>query len=363
MVQNRSFIILLLIMCLTLPGCNLPVEQTATMAAIVSTSTPFPTSTSLPTVIPHLTYGGGVNLAGADFGDHALPGTYGSNYIYPTADEVDYFFAKGMRIFRLPFRWERLQHTMFADLDANEQARIDAFVNYATGKGAYVLLDPHNYARYYGTIIGESDVSVTAYMDFWSRLATRYRSNYRVLFGLMNEPNTMLTELWVSDANAAIQAIRDTGANNLILVPGNAWTGAAGWGWDWYGTPNDVAMLGIRDSGNHFAFEVHQYLDSDGSGSHNICVSDTIGSERMAYFTSWLRKHNLRGFLGEFGGGANDTCLAAIDDILTHLDANSDVYLGWTYWAAGPWWGDLEVIEPIDGVDRPQMTPLSRHLP
>ena len=170
--QKHLFIIVLLIVCIILSGCNSPVEQAATMTAIESTSNSFPittslpTSTSLPTVITHLAYGGGVNLAGADFGDHALPGTYGSDYIYPTADEVDYFLAKGMRVFRLPFRWERLQHTTFAELDADEQARIDAFVNYATGKGATVLLDPHNYARYYTYIIGESDIPVTAYRIF-----------------------------------------------------------------------------------------------------------------------------------------------------------------------------------------------------
>ena len=51
----------------------------------------------------------GVNLAGADFGEGQLPGTFGKHYTYPTAEEVDYFTAKGMNVFRLPFRWERLQ--------------------------------------------------------------------------------------------------------------------------------------------------------------------------------------------------------------------------------------------------------------
>jgi endoglucanase len=306
----------------------------------------------------------GVNLAGADFGEDSLPGTLDKDYTYPTAAEVDYFKGKGMSIFRLPFRWERLQRSKLAAFNAAEQARMDTFVTYATGKGAYVLLDPHNYARYYGNIIGASTVPASAYADFWSKLAQHYRSNSRVIFGLMNEPHDMSTELWVSDANAAIQAIRQTGATNLILVPGNAWDGAASWGDNWYGTPNAVAMLNITDPGNNYAFEVHQYLDSDGSGTHETCVSTTIGSERLAYFTSWARLNHKRAFLGEFAGAANPTCLAALDDILTHLDQNSDVYLGWSYWAAGPWWGDyMFSIEPLDGADRPQMATLSLHLP
>jgi endoglucanase len=340
-----------------------PTPEASIYLPIVMRSFGTPTPIPTPTSSPHLAYVG-VNLAGADFGEDTLPGTYGINYIYPTAGEVDYFTGKGMTIFRLPFRWERLQQTQFAEFNADEQTRMDTFVNYATGKGAYVLLDPHNYARYYGNIIGESVVPVTAFMDFWSKLANHYRNNDHVIFGLMNEPNSMSTEVWVSDANAAIQAIRATGATNLILVPGNAWDGASSWGQDWYGTPNAVAMLSITDSGNNYAFEVHQYLDSDGSGTSETCVSDTIGSERMAYFTSWLRLNNKRAFLGEFGSSTNATCLAAIDNILTHLDQNSDVYLGWTYWAAGPWWGNYPFsVEPIDGVDRPQMTPLSSHFP
>lgn len=303
----------------------------------------------------------GVNLAGAEFAPDQLPGTYGTHYIYPTHAEVDYFTGKGMNVFRLPFLWERLQHTQFADFDAVELARIDDFVNYATGKGAAVVLDPHNYARYYNTVIG-AGVPASAFADFWGKLALRYKGNSRVIFGLMNEPHGMETELWRDDANAAIQAIRNAGAANLILVPGNGWTGAHSWNHPWHGTPNAQVMLGINDPGNNYAFEVHQYLDSDSSGRSEECVSATVGSEKLVEFTNWLRQHGKRGFLGEFAGGRNPTCSAALDNMLTYIDSNADVWLGWTYWAAGPWWGDyIFTLEPVNGADRPQMLPLSAH--
>jgi endoglucanase len=335
----------------------------------ILTFTPTPTLTARPSEKPtslrtlYFPYVG-VNLAGAEFSDRKLPGNYNNDYIYPNSGEVDYFIEKGMTIFRLPFHWERLQQSQHAEFEIQEQMRMDEFVNYATSKGAYVLIDPHNFARYYGNIIGESKVPVSAYTDFWSKLASHYRENDKVIFGLMNEPNTMSTELWLSDANAAIQAIRATGATNLILVPGNAWSGAASWGQNWYGTPNAIAMLQIIDSGNNYAFETHAYLDSDGSGTVETCVSSTIGSERMSYFTSWLRKYNKRGFLGEFGGSTTDTCLKALDNMLSYLEKNSDVYLGWSYWAAGPWWNDyIFSVEPDENGDRPQMMVLSNHLP
>ncbi|HIB99683.1 TPA: glycoside hydrolase family 5 protein, partial [Candidatus Poribacteria bacterium] len=45
------------------------------------------------------------------------------------------------------------------------------------------------------------------------------------------------------------------------------------------------------------------------------------------------------------------------------IDDNTDVWLGWTYWAAGPWWGDyMFSIEPKIGEDRPQMVILEKHI-
>src|SRR5262245_22928988 len=96
----------------------------------------------------------GVNLNGAEFGSGNLPGTFGIDFTYPDPTyvsgytSVDYFLGKGMNTFRLPFRWERLQRTLGQAFDATELGRLRTTVTHLTGKGAYVLLDPHNFARY-----------------------------------------------------------------------------------------------------------------------------------------------------------------------------------------------------------------------
>lgn len=306
---------------------------------------------------------GGVNLAGAEFGGNELPGEYNRHYTYPTRSEIDYYVGKGMNVFRLPFKWERLQYEANGPLNAAELSRIKTFVNYAASKEAAVILDPHNYARYYGDVIGSANLSVGAFEDFWAKLATEFKNNPQVIFGLMNEPHGMETELWLTDANAAISAIRATGANNLILVPGNAYTGAHSWMSNWYGTPNGTVMINIVDPADNYAFEVHQYFDDNSSGTSESCVNATIGSSRLKGFTSWARANNVRGFLGEFGCSSNDNCLAALDDMLSYMDTNSDVWLGWTYWAGGPWWGDyMFSVEPQNGTDKPQMDVLEKHL-
>lgn len=311
----------------------------------------------------------GVNLASAEFGEQNLPGVYNKDYVYPGTADVDIYAKLHMNVIRLPFRWERLQQTLGAELDPVELGRLKTIVQYANDLGISVILDPHNYGRYtVGTTAGiiGTDVEIAAFADFWSRLAAIYAANPKVIFGLMNEPHDMpSTESWLSAANAAIAAIRTAGAQNLVLVPGNGWTGAHSWANSYYGTPNSNVMQGVVDPSNNFAFELHQYLDSDSSGTKAPCVSETIGVERVQQVTEWLRTNHFRGFLGEFNGGANDVCYRAIDGLVSYLGQNADVWTGWAVWAGGPWWGEniLTVQPRADGRERPQMTVLRRHLP
>ena len=307
----------------------------------------------------------GTNLSGAEFGNG---GMFGQSYTYPDQTygytSADYFVAKGMTAFRLPFAWERLQPTLNGPFDAAEHDRLKTTVEHLRAKGAKVILDPHNYARYGGKVIGTADVPNAAFADLWTRLADDFKGDPGVVFGLMNEPHGMPTEQWRDAANVAIAAIRATGATNLITVPGVAYTGVHSWLSDSYGTPNGVALLSIVDSGDNYAFEGHQYLDSDYSGTHPECRSATIGAEVFAGFTAWLRTNHKRAFIGEIGAGANATCLTALDGVFDHVAANDDVYLGWTWWSAGPWWGDSYFmnLEPKAGSDVPQMAVVADHL-
>lgn len=328
----------------------------------------------------------GVNLAGAEFGSAgpsaALPGTFGIQYTYPNQSEVDYFRSRGMNIIRLPFRWERLQHATNSTLDAAELDRLNTFVSATTAKGVYVILDPHNFQRYYPDLSGfdtmqsgsvglvGSSVPDAAFADFWSRVAALYKGNDHVMFNLMNEPNNLPITQLVASENAAIAAIRAAGATNLILVPGSRWTGA--WTWlqsDGDGPANAEAMLNVVDPADNYAFDVHQYLDSNGSGSSTNIVSPTVGADRLAAFTQWLHDNHQRGFLGEFavanitiGDGIGDE---AISNMLSHVQNNADVWLGWTWWAAGPWWGNyMFTLEPAaGGSDRPAMGVLRNFIP
>jgi endoglucanase len=326
----------------------------------------------------------GVNLSGAEFGGVPRPGnlgTYGSSYTYPTSAEVTYYMGKGMNIFRLPFRWERMQPTQMGELQTTELARMDTFVNFATSHGAHVIIEPHNFQRYYPDpgnfqqsaqgLVG-SAVPDAALVDFWTKLADHYKDNGRVIFNLMNEPAVVSTSQLVTTTNQVIAGIRSTGATNTLHVPGTSWTGAH----SWVSSGNATAMLNVVDPAKNMVYEAHQYFDYNSSGSadyENDKINPpeprdfaqigtnanpnniNIGVQRLTAFTNWLRQHELRGFLGEFalpnkrfGSGpdlttgdpfnrsmiADETLKATLD----YINANADVWEGWAWWGGGPWW-------------------------
>jgi len=300
----------------------------------------------------------GISLSSAEWGEKTFPGVYGKDFVYPSVASTAYYQAKGMNLMRIAFRWERLQPQLGGALDATELARLREFVDGTTDRGLHVLLDPHNYAAYKEVRVGTTEVLIAAFADFWRRLAPHFQDNHKVQFGPANEPHSLPTEAWADAAQAAIDAIRATGATNLITVPGNGYTGA--WSWHegrWYGTANAEVMDRVHDPLDRMLFEVHQYFDKDGSGTQPECVSPEIGAERLRRFTAWLREHKRRALLGELGGGANAVCQQAVSGALEHLQANADVWAGWLWWAGGPTWGDYFLsLEPgAGGRDKPQM--------
>ncbi|HWP26986.1 MAG TPA: glycoside hydrolase family 5 protein [Xanthobacteraceae bacterium] len=329
-------------------------------AAAIALIAPPPSQTRGDYILP-LT---GVNIAGADFGADKIPGVPEQDYTYPKTSSIDYFAAKGMNIIRMPLLWERLQRKVGGPLEEAEIRRVDDVVNYTTSKGMKVIIDIHNYASYSKSKIGTRETPIDALGHLWSQIAARYKNTESVIFGLMNEPTGLPTEVWLQAANIAIAEIRRAGAANLILVPGNGWSSARDWLSSKYGIPNSRAMLKVMDPAKNYVFEVHQYFDRDFTGTHAECRSVDIGERTLTPFTLWARKHRKRGFLGEFGVGRSPTCLENLDRVLRFMAANNDVWLGWAYWAAGTWWEKdyYTNIEPYNGQTRPQMMVLEKYL-
>ena len=300
----------------------------------------------------------GVNLAGAAYSASKLPGTYGRDFVYPKADEVAYFTAKGMNVFRISVLWERLQPSLMGPLDPRELSRLSGFIDEARQHGASTIIDLHDYGRYRGTAIDQGGATSSAFADIWSRLATRFGHQDDILFDLMNEPQLPDARHWADIEQQAINAIRATGAGNRILVSGVGWDGAYN-----FASVNGAALIALRDPRHRLAFEVHQYFDQNSSGTNDGCIDPDQAVKRLASFTQWLRANHQQGFLGEFGVSRRPECLQVLDHVMANVTANASLWLGWTYWAAGPLWGNyMFTLEPDHGQDRPQMGVLEKYL-
>jgi endoglucanase len=312
--------------------------------------------TAVYTAEPRQNFYRGVNLPQAGFGGQHIPGVAGRDYLWPTGSDVNLFADMGANVLRIPFLWERMQPQLDMPLAQHELAQLDALVAAAAMRHVTILLDVHNYGLYRKLMIGSDAVPVTAFTDLWMRLATHYKDQPFVAFGLMNEPYQHKAEEWAAIAQQAIIAIRKTGANQLILVPGTRYSGAYSWMFKDGVLSNAEALVSLTDPADHFIFEVHQYFDTDSSGMHQLCVHEDIGVQRLAAVTAWLRQTGRKGFLGEFGASKDAVCLAALKRTLRYMADNKDVWYGWSYWAAAAWFGDYMFnIYPPDPEHFPQV--------
>ena len=312
----------------------------------------------------------GVGLSGGEFNEdpqHPEAAILNQDYVYPTHSEFDYYSSIGMNTIRLITSWERLQPTQNGPLDAFQMSKVDDLVNYAAKDNLNVVIDNHNYGyrnqdpnRNGGDLIGSSNVPSSALANFWSQVATRYVNDPNVIYGIMNEPHDQTPQAEAAINQDSINAIRATGSTQEILVPGTYFTAAS----SWVTSGNAAAEATVTDPGHNMAFELHQYLDADQSGTHNTVVSPTIGPERLADATAWAAATGNRLFLGEIGAASDPASLTALKNTLDFVQQNSNVWQGVTYFGSGPWYGGYMFgTDPDQNGPRPQAQLLAQYAP
>lgn len=207
----------------------------------------------------------GVNVVSLEFlvrGDHALRSMlvaiddWKSNVIrLPVKD--DYWFGKDA-----------------TQKDGGKAYRelVDAAINIAANRGAYVVLDLHRFRA-----------PKRAHAEFWKDTATRYKNHPAVLFNVFNEPHGTSWEVWrnggfVADKDAPadedaflspeekalnakgfhsvgmqglIDAVRSTGAKNIIVA------GGLDWAYDLSGIAKGFAL--DDKGGNGIILDTHVY--------------------------------------------------------------------------------------------------------
>lgn len=304
----------------------------------------------------------GVNLSGAEFGANSLPGRLGSDYIFPTVQELDFYKQKGIDLIRVPFLWERMQPGLLKknspdaavdrSFDHTYVEQMDKFLSAAAERGMKVVLDAQQFGRFNKQVIGASNISNDDFKQFWSQMAKTFGHHSSIHgYDLSNEPHDEENKTWYAAAQAAVDGIRATGDKNTIFVEGNNWAGTQWWN-------ENNGDISINDPANNLVYEAHSYWDKDHSGSYEggpkasyeMAVAEArkkgflaanedpsnMGVNYARPFLDWLKKHNARGYIGEYGVPNDPAWVKVQDKFLAYTRENNiDV----TAWGGGPWWG------------------------
>lgn len=209
-------------------------------------------------------------------------------------------------------------------LNPTNAAQYNQLVRACLNTGSFCIIDMHNYARFEGQVIGQGGPTNAQFASLWFQVAsmvsanrprvtlkqprfidfrTQYRNESKVMFGLMNEPHDLPDlSMWADTVQAAVTSIRMAGATKqTILLPGTEFTHASSFIEN--GSAGNLSRVSNPDgSVSNLVFEVHQYLDSDGSGTALECVTDHVQDGFMP-LAQFLVANKRMALLGEIGGG------------------------------------------------------------
>lgn len=300
-----------------------------------------------------------MNVAGPGFNDRVLPGRNGYDYAFPSSTYLDRWQTRGIRVIRLSILWERLQPVADGKLDTEYANGITKFLNQAAARKMGVILDIHNYGRYYQKVIGTLDVPLSQYKGLMRRVAERWGSHDGLVgYDLMNEPYGEADAYWPSVAQTGIDGVRAFDMKKPIYVEGKSWSNAL----NWPALNGDLLLL--KDPANNLVFSAHMYVDVDASGTYQTAIpanfDPDLGVNRVKPFVEWLVRNKRRGQLGEFGVPPDAGYLKALDHLLTYLHTKC---VPLSYWAAGELWGNYPLsIEPDGSKDKPQWAVVGPHV-
>ncbi len=229
-------------------------------------------------------------------------------------------------VIRLPIREHFYNGTGPWQNDGGARYRqlIDDVINLAGGQGVYVIIDLHRYRA-----PRQEDA------DFWRQFAEKYKNHPAVIFELLNEPHDVSWEVWKnggpvsdqkkveanrkSDAPLAenderlvafhsvgmqglLDAVRETGAQNVVVV------GGLDWGYDLSGVLKGYAL--DDRGGNGIIYSSHVYpWKSDWKGKfldvaakHPVFIGECGAPQERLHFIPESRHEDPSTWVPDFLG-------------------------------------------------------------
>lgn len=242
---------------------------------------------------------------------------------------------------------------------AHYQAAIADYVGRLNASGLRVILELHWSAP--GTTLALGQLPMADFdhsPTFWSQVATAYKDNKMVIFDLFNEPYIEDWNCWVNGGYCAqdkngvwyntagmkslYEAVRGTGAQNLILLGGLAysnkfdqWTSSVAY------IPN---LYNVAASWHQYDFNMSSSCPSEGNGYLFIFSCSTGEQTANSTKISTVIAAGYPVVLGEVGISAYSTETAAkfsstqqqqlqswLESLLDYMDQKGQGYLAWSW--------------------------------
>jgi endoglucanase len=302
----------------------------------------------------------GINMAGAEYGLRT------DLRFIPTGTRISPFAQAGMNTLRIPIRWEYLTDTPDGSINNAYAAEIKALVSNLlnNSNGAYtVILDLHNYMRWCPDSRADGCSTLVTKKEMhhiWAQLAVYFKEladtptgRTHLMFGIMNEPHTMETQLGFELNMEGIKAIRAQGLINKVLLDGNQWSGLHSWVAINGDTFTDANIKAAVPNVGDYAIDVHQYFDQDFSGTHETCLPKDQFLHQLNFegFKTWVHSNQAKVIVTEFGAADNAQCREDMNAFLELMDENvytPDMggFIGWTAWQAAPFNSTFNGLQP-----------------
>jgi hypothetical protein len=225
---------------------------------------------------------------------------------------------------------------------AKHNTDLDAIIRAFTEKNIVSILEVHDYTGIYPPEKGYRAERVryvhplSTFKKWWVDKANRYKNNSYVWFNIMNEPGSERTkesaELWSQIHGEVIDAIRGTGADNIIVLDDHVWGQANGY----YGGASSYNSAIIR-----MGPELNQKFDNIVYSLH-VYDSWRDGLSRFDQFFKDAHERELCVIVGEFGVGRENAPLYS--SAKSMYDSAIPNNIGRIYWA----WDDGSLPLTVD---------------
>ncbi|MPR35256.1 cellulase family glycosylhydrolase [Salmonirosea aquatica] len=195
---------------------------------------------------------------------------------------------------------------------------LDAIVKSFTDKKVVVILEDHSFTGTYPN----TDQLNTA-VSWWTAQALKYKTNAYVWFNLINEPGSSgsgsVPASWLTVHETIIKAIRNAGADNIIVCDEHGYGQANGFA----ATENSAALTYgemLTSKYRNLVFSLHLY---------DLWV---YGKSRLDNYVNSVKAKKLALLIGEYGVGSTDVTAEVASSVMQVGIPQKIGRIGW-HWA------------------------------